>query len=74
MDNVAMPGVTDKNESYRGFIISWQEPPMMDRWTANIASDIPNLLVLMKQSGSAVIDGRDRGDMIATSKNISTDC
>lgn len=68
MTNITMPGVALKNENYRGFIISRQEPPMMDRWTANVASDLPNLLALMRQNGSKVIDGRNRDDMIATAK------
>jgi hypothetical protein len=68
MANITMPGVTLKDENYKGFLISWQEPPMMGRWTANVATNQPNLLPLMKQSGSKVIDGRDHGDMIAASK------
>lgn len=63
-----MPGITLKNENYKGFDISWQEPPMMGRWTANVASELPNLLALMRQSGSKVIDGRDRDDMIAAAQ------
>jgi hypothetical protein len=68
MTNITMPGVTLKSENYKGFIISWQEPPMMGRWTANVASDLPNLLALMRQSGSKVIEGRDHDDMIAAAK------
>jgi hypothetical protein len=74
MANITMPGVTLKNENYRGyrgyrgFIISWQEPPMMGRWTANVASDLPNLCALMGQNGAKVIDGRDRDDVIAAAK------
>lgn len=68
MANITRPGVTDKSENYRGFIISWDEPPMMGRWTANVASDQPNLLALMKQNGSKVIEGRDRDDVIAAAK------
>ena len=41
---------------------------MMGQWTANVASDQPNLLALMKQNGSKVIEGRDRDDMIAAAK------
>lgn len=68
MANVTRPGVTDKSENYRGFIISRDEPPMMGRWTANVASDQPNLLALMKQNGSKIIEGRNRGDMIAAAR------
>ena len=69
MTNITRPGVKLLNENYRGFIISWQEPPMMgDAWRAEVASDQPNLLALMKQSGSEVIEGRDRADMIANAK------
>jgi hypothetical protein len=68
MSNITMPGVTLKDENYRGFIISWQEPPMLGRWTANVATNELNLLPLMKQHGAMVIDGRDHDDMIAASK------
>lgn len=68
MTNITMPGVTLKTENYRGFIISWQEPPMMGRWTANVATDSRNLFALMGQNGAKVIDGRDRDDMLAAAK------
>jgi len=70
MANITMPGVTLKDENYRGFIISWQEPPMLGstKWSANVATDSLSLAALMKQSGSKVIEGRDRDEMIATAK------
>lgn len=68
MTNITMPGVTLKDEKYRGFIISWQEPPMTGRWTANVASESLHLIALMKQNGSKVIDGRDHDDTIAAAK------
>jgi hypothetical protein len=68
MSNITMPGVTLKDLDYRGFLISWQEPPMMGRWTANVATNELNLLPLMKQNGSKIIDGRNHDDMIAASK------
>jgi hypothetical protein len=68
MTNITMPGVTLKDEKYRGFIISWQEPPMMGRWTANVATDSPSLFALMGRNGAQVIDGRDREDMITAAK------
>ncbi len=70
MANITMPGVTLKDENYRGFIIAWQEPPMLGntKWSANVATDSLSLAALMKQSGSKVIEGRDRDDMIAAAK------
>lgn len=69
MSKITMPGVTLKNENYRGFIISWQEPPMMgSRWTANVATNSPNLFTLMGRNGAKVIDGRNRDEMIAAAK------
>lgn len=67
MTNITMPGVTLKEETYRGFQISWQEPPV-NKWTANVASESLSLMHLMKQNGSKVIEGRDRNDMIAAAK------
>jgi hypothetical protein len=59
----------DEREDYRGFVITWEEPPLTStRWTANIASDSRQLLALLSGSDSVVIDGRDRVDMLATSK------
>ena len=68
MANITRPGVTDKNEPYKGFIISWDEPPMLaDAWRANVATNQPNLLRFMG-NGSKVIEGRVRDDMIAKAK------
>ncbi|HJW42618.1 MAG TPA: hypothetical protein VJ476_15490 [Rhizomicrobium sp.] len=56
-------------EDYRGFVISWQEPPRTSAaWTANVASEEPDLYALMGGRGAKVIDGQTRGDMIAASK------
>jgi hypothetical protein len=65
--NITMPGVALKEETYRGFQISWQEPPV-NKWTANVASESMSLMRLMKQNGSKVIEGRDRDGMIASAK------
>jgi hypothetical protein len=60
---------TTKSMDYRGFTISWQEPPLTSaQWTANVASESPQLYTLMARSGAQVIDGHDRDDMLATSK------
>ena len=70
MANITRPGVTDKSEEYRGFIISWDEPPMWgrDQWTANVASESPHLLSLMRQNGAKVIEGRTRDEMLGKTK------
>lgn len=68
MTNITMPGVTLKDETYKGFQISWQEPPVYGRWQANVASESLSLMHLTKQNGSKVIEGRDRNDMIAAAK------
>jgi hypothetical protein len=60
---------TTKSMDYRGFTISWQEPPLTSaQWTANVAAESPQLHALMARSGAQVIDGHDRDDMLATSK------
>jgi hypothetical protein len=38
------------------------------QWTANVASESPQLYALMARSGAQVIDGHDRDDVLATSK------
>jgi hypothetical protein len=70
MANVTMlPGVTEKSENYRGFIISWQEPPMMGGiWTANVATESPQLLSLMGRNGAEVIQALMRDEMMAKAK------
>lgn len=69
MTNITMPGVTHKTENYRGFIISWQEPPMMgDGWSANVATDSRQLLSLMGRNGAEVIKARTHDEMIAKAK------
>jgi len=69
MANITMPGIELKDENYRGFVISWQEPPMMGNgWTANVATDSPQLLSLMGRNGAEVIEARTRDEMIANAK------
>ena len=69
MANITMPGVTLKDEDYRGFIISWQEPPMMGNgWTANVATDLPQLLSLMGRKGAEVITAQTRDEIIAKAR------
>jgi hypothetical protein len=59
----------NKAEAYRGFTISWQEPPQTSaKGTANVASEDPRLHALMGRHGASVIDGRTRDDMIARAK------
>ncbi len=58
--------IKNKTEDYRGFVISWQEPPLTSAsWTANVTTNDRHLYALMGQSGSKVIDGRTREAMHA---------
>jgi hypothetical protein len=67
-----MSTVTDKTEDYKGFIISWQEPPLTSaKWTANVATENRHLLALIK--GAGIIDGRTREDMLAKAKQYIDD-
>ncbi len=69
MTNITIPGVTLKEDSYRGFVISWQEPPMIGRiWSANVATNSPQLLPLMRRSGSQVIEAQTREEMLAKAR------
>ena len=66
MGNITMPGVTHKEEHYKGFIISWQEPPMIGgTWSANVATNSPQLLALMGRNGAEVIQAQSRDEMLA---------
>src|SRR5271163_4674595 len=67
--DMATYGLINENENYRGFTISWQEPPLTGaKWTANVASESPHLLNLMGRNGSEVIDSRTRNEMLAEAK------
>jgi hypothetical protein len=58
-----------KTEVYKGFTISWQEPPLTGaNWTANVASEHPHLNNLMRRHGAEVIEGRTREEMIGNAK------
>jgi hypothetical protein len=59
----------NKSQDYKGFEISWQEPPMSSaKWTANVGSDDTRLYTKMARHGSQVIDGQTRDEMIANAK------
>jgi len=72
--NITPTGVAAKSEPYRGFTISWQEPPVTSaKWTANVASDSMQLNALTGRNGAAVIDGRTREEMLAAAKKYVDD-
>jgi hypothetical protein len=58
----------NKTEDYKGFEISWQEPPQTSaKWTANVGSTNPRLF--NKMGGRVeIIDGQTRDEMIANAK------
>jgi hypothetical protein len=50
-----------KTETYKGYVISWQEPPITTaKWTANVGPD--------GIQGSKVIDGQTCEEMITKAK------
>lgn len=56
-------------ENYRGFVITWQEPPLTGAgWSANVATESPRLFALMGRPSAKVIRGRARGEMIAEAR------
>jgi len=62
-----------KEENYKGYIFSWQEPPLMvGGWQGNVASNDRALYVRMcektKKHGAEVIIGRTREEMLAKAK------
>jgi hypothetical protein len=67
--NITMPGVENRTEEYRGYQITWQEPPMSGaNWSANVATESAFLFALMRRNSSKVIQGRTRDDMLAEAK------
>jgi hypothetical protein len=72
--NITVPGVRNQSEAYRGFLISWQEPPLTGaKWTANVATESVQLLNLMGGNGATVIDGRSREEIILMAKGYIDD-
>jgi hypothetical protein len=62
-----------KDEIYKGYNISWLEPPLTTAdWQASVASDDHDLYRRMCQktgrSGAEVITGRTRDQMLANAK------
>lgn len=69
MTNITAPGVTLQEESYRGFIISWQKPPMIGPiWSANITTNSLQLLSLMGRNGSQVIEAQTCEQMLTKAR------
>lgn len=60
--------MTNQEEPYCGFIISWPEPPVTGaKWTANVAPHSLQYRHLFS-SGSHVIDGGTREEMLAAAR------
>jgi len=58
-----------KTEAYKGFTISWEEPPLTSAyWTANVASEDVDLNALMRRHEAEVINGSTRDDMLAKAR------
>lgn len=58
----------EKREEYRGYAISWQEPPMTSaEWVVNVASDDRHLQDRIGK-GAKVISGQSRDDAITKAK------
>ena len=61
-------------ENYRGFIISWQDPPITRaKWTADVTSESPRLYALIGRNGAQVIDGLNRDCMLANARTYIDD-
>jgi hypothetical protein len=58
----------ERRKEHRGYIISWQEPPMNSaEWIANVASDDRDLQNKIGKSAE-VIPGQTRDEAIANAK------
>lgn len=65
---ITITRIVNGTENYRGFTISWEEPGVADAtWTANVTSRAVHLAALLRR-GVEIIEGPDRGQMIANSK------
>jgi hypothetical protein len=61
--------ITAPSVDYRGFVISWLEPPpATDKWTANISTEDAFFLRKMSR-GPSVITGRTRTEMLARARS-----
>jgi hypothetical protein len=74
MANITMPGAEEKSEAHRGFVISWQEPPISSaEWASNVATDSRELFPLLGSGGAKVITGHTRDEMIVKAKRFVDD-
>jgi hypothetical protein len=62
--------MTQRSEAYRGFSISWLDPPLNpDRWTSNITTEDASYLRIMSR-GATVVNGRTCTEMLARSPQL----
>jgi glyoxylase-like metal-dependent hydrolase (beta-lactamase superfamily II) len=65
---IAALGEMERRKEHRGYIISWQEPPMTSaEWVVNVASNERDLQNKIGKSAK-VITGQTRDDAIANAK------
>jgi hypothetical protein len=58
--------MTDQKVVYRGFSISWQEPPLTpDKWAAIVTSESTSLRHLVQRGGAKIVQGGTRCEMLA---------
>lgn len=65
--------MAEKTENYKGFVIAWQEPPLLnDKWAADIGSGNRHLFAIM---GGRLknIDGQTREDMLFVARQYIDD-
>lgn len=67
--SITRPGVANRKELYRGFEITWQDPPLTGAaWTANIASEDRRLFQVLGSSGSKVVQMPTFDEMLASAR------
>lgn len=60
----------EAREEYKGFILSWQEPPIMgNMWQVTLCTDSWNLSAYLGSSGSIIFSGRDYDDAKTKARN-----
>jgi hypothetical protein len=58
-----------KSEPYRGFILSWDDPPLLgSSWQVIVATEDDRLFPLLRRLASPVMSGTDFTDVLQQAK------
>lgn len=61
--------MANKIEKYHGFLLSWQDPPLMSNmWQVHVSPDDHSLLDLIGKPGGEIISGHSYDEAIAKAR------